>query len=98
MIDKITLADFEPYLNQSFDIRFSSEDIQPALLTQVTAWGSASDKYRQPFTLEFETGLIHQYYLQGIFVLIHPLIGDLSLFMVPLGLGKKGMRYEIVIN
>ncbi|MFN8348461.1 MAG: hypothetical protein U0X91_25890 [Spirosomataceae bacterium] len=98
MLEKITISDFQPYLNQSLSIRFTSEVTQPARLTGITPWGSETDKFRQPFTLELETELTPNYYLQGIFVLIHPTIGELSLFMVPIGPGKNGMRYEIVIS
>lgn len=98
MVETITIEDFQSYLNQNFCIRFTSEDNQSAQLTRVTAWGSGSANFRQPFTLEFETGLTKQYYLQGTFVLLHPVIGELSLFMVPVGLGKTGMNYEAVIS
>jgi hypothetical protein len=50
------------------------------------------------FTLEFEIELTHYYYLQGTFTLVHPVIGELLLFMVPIGSGTKGMRYEVVIS
>jgi len=98
MIEKMTVADFQPYLNQTFTIRFTPDIIQSSELTRVSTWGSESDKFRQPFTLEFETGLTHTYYLQGTFVLVHPTEGELVLFMVPIGLGTKGMRYEVVIS
>lgn len=98
MVDKITVADFQPYLNQNFSIRFTPDVIQSSELTRVSIWGNDSDKFRQPFTLEFETGLTQKYYLQGTFVLVHPTMGELGLFMVPIGHGTKGMRYEVVIS
>lgn len=98
MVEKITIVDFQPYLNQSLSIRFAPEATHPAQLTRLSPWGSESDKFRQPFTLEFETELTQYYYLQGTFILIHPVMGELLLFMVPIGLGTKGMRYEVVIS
>jgi hypothetical protein len=98
MVEKITITDFQPYLHHSFAIRFTPEATQPAQLTRITPWGSESDKFRQPFTLEFEIELTHYYYLQGTFTLVHPVIGELLLFMVPIGSGTKGMRYEVVIS
>lgn len=98
MVEKITITDFQPYLNQSLSIRFAPEVTHPAQLTRLSPWGSESDKFRQPFTLEFETELTQHYYLQGTFILVHPVMGELLLFMVPIGLGKNGMRYEVVIS
>lgn len=98
MLEQISIADFQPHLNESFSIRFSSEATHPAQLTKVTPWSHGSDKYRQPFTLELETDLKGVYYLQGMFVLVHPEHGDLELFMVPIGPGSNGMRYEVVFS
>lgn len=98
MLETLKISDFQPLVNQALTIRFASEISHPAELIKVTPWGSASDKFRQPFTLELETDLTRQYYLQGSFVLVHPTAGELPLFMVPIGPGSKGMRYEIVIS
>jgi len=98
MLETLEIADFQPYLNQNFAINFTAEASHPATLTRISPWGSPSDKFRQPFTLEFETDMTLQYYLQGVFVLQHPTAGELPLFMVPIGPGATGMRYEIVIS
>jgi hypothetical protein len=98
MLEQVTIADFQPHLNQIISIRFAPEASHPAQLTRVTPWSHGSDKYRQPFTLEFETDLKEVYYLQGSFILVHPVIGELTLFMVPIGLGSNGMRYEAVFS
>jgi hypothetical protein len=98
MLEQLSIADFQPHLNETFSIRFTPEATHAAQLTQITPWSHGSDKYRQPFTLEFETDLKGQYYLQGVFVLVHPERGDLEVFMVPIGPGENGMRYEIVFS
>lgn len=98
MLDQLKIADFQPHVNQQFSIRFAPEATHPAQLTRLTPWGSETDKFRQPFTLEFETDLKKMYYLQGMFVLVHPVHGELELFMVPIGLGSNGMKYEVVFS
>ena len=98
MLEQLTIADFQTHVNQSFSIRFGPEAIHLAQLTKVTPWSHGSDKYRQPFTLELETDLKERYYLQGTFVLVHPEHGDLEVFMVPIGPGENGMRYEVVFT
>jgi hypothetical protein len=98
MLEQVSIADFQPYLHQAFSIRFSPEASHPAQLIRITPWSHGSDKYRQPFTLEFETDLKEVYYLQGSFTLVHPVAGELFLFMVPIGMGSNGMRYEVVFS
>ena len=98
MVETISIADFQPYLNESFSVLFTPEAVHSARLTRITPWSHGSDKYRQPFTLEFESDLKEVYYLQGTFTLVHPTAGELALFMVPIGLGENGMRYEIVFS
>lgn len=98
MLEKLTIADFKPYLNQTFSIHFAPEVTLPATLTSVTAWGSESDKFRQPFTLEFRTEQKNEYYQQGTFTILHPTIGELSVFIVPVGPDADGMRYEVVFS
>ncbi|MDX1941516.1 MAG: hypothetical protein SFU99_13240 [Saprospiraceae bacterium] len=98
MLETLTIADFKPHLNQALSIRFTPEVTLPATLTAVTAWGSESDKFRQPFTLEFRTTQKNEYYQQGTFMIVHPALGELPVFMVPLGPDSEGMRYEVVFS
>lgn len=98
MLETLTVADFQPYLNHSFPIRFTPEVTLPATLVSVTAWGSKTDKYRQPFTLEFRTAQKGEYYQQGTFVVIHPDAGELPVFLVPIAANAEGARYEAVFT
>lgn len=98
MIEKLTVADFQPYINQTFSIRFTPEVTLPAELISVETWGSETDKYRQPFTLTFRTAQKTEFYPQSIFTLVHPTAGDLAVFFVPIGLDSEGMRYEAVFS
>jgi hypothetical protein len=57
------------------------------------------DHDREGFTLLFQTQQKNEYFEQDIYLLKHPIIGDLPLFMVPVGPSKEGfMQYEIVIS
>jgi len=98
MLEKLTIADFQSYINRSFPIRFTTEVTLPATLITVNAWGSESDKYRQPFTLEFRTAQKNEHYQQGTFTIVHPTIGELPIFLVPIGADAEGMRYEAVFT
>jgi hypothetical protein len=35
---------------------------------------------------------------QGTFTLDHPEMGEITLFMVPIGRDERGVRYEVVFN
>lgn len=98
MLESLTINHFQPLLHDAFVIQFTPEAPHPAVLKRIAAWGDANDKYRQPFTLEFETDLSTHYYPQGIYRLTHPSLQPLDLFMVPVGMGSAGMCYEIVIS
>lgn len=98
MLESLTIDHFTPLLQTQFVIHFTQEASHNAVLKRISPWGEPSDKYRQPFTLEFETDLSTHYYPQGVYRLIHPSLGQLDLFMVPVGLGSSGMCYEIVIS
>ncbi|MBK8506532.1 MAG: hypothetical protein IPL46_32645 [Saprospiraceae bacterium] len=55
--------------------------------------------FRAGFSLIFTTHQTDQHYTQGIYNLIHPVLGNLPLFMVPLGPESDGrMQYEIIFN
>lgn len=98
MLDKLNVVDFQPYLNQTFSIHFAPEVTLPAELISVVAWGSETEKYRQPFTLEFRTAQKNEYYQQGTFIVLHPSVGELPIFLVPIGADAEGMRYEAVFT
>lgn len=97
MLDKLTLADFTPHLHQSISIRFTSDVTLSAELVEANAWGEVPDNQRQPFNLIFRTPQ-KEHYPQAIYTLIHPVLGELSIFLVPLGPTAEGMRYEAVFN
>ena len=56
------------------------------------------DVKRTPFTLLFHDADTSRYAPQQVFTLRHPELGELELFMVPLGPDEQGMRYEAVIS
>ncbi len=98
MLENLTFLDFQPFLNQTFSIRFTPEVIMPAELIAGQNWGEVPDNQRQPFNLIFRTAQKNEYYPQAIYTLLHPTLGELPIFFVPLGPDKLGMRYESVFN
>ncbi|HXH02312.1 MAG TPA: hypothetical protein VNN09_03225 [Candidatus Competibacteraceae bacterium] len=97
MLDKLTWEDWLSCLNQPF--RLQRPDISMDWeLVQVTPWGDAVGRGRQPYTLLFR-GPLRPLLPQGIQPLHHPRLGRVEIFLVPIGPdGSGGMRYEAVFT
>lgn len=99
VIEQLNPGHFTVDREREWKIVFNSS-IEPlaASLKEVRLHIRRQESQRQGFSLVFTTLQTREYYSQGIYSLIHPDIGPLPLFMVPLGLGPDGfMQYEIVI-
>ncbi len=92
------IIDFEPYVNQSFQIRFPDGITLPAELIKATEVNSFSPIERKPFSIIFRTAQKTEYYQQAICTLHHPEKGELPLFLVPIGFDNQGMKYEAVFS
>lgn len=65
-------------------------------LTSVTTWGQPfGDGFRQPFTLQFH-GPLEPFLPQRTYRVGHHFLGEIEVFLVPLGPDQSGMRYESV--
>ena len=94
----ITLNDFDILLNKIFTIRISDEVQLDAELVELTKLNNYSPLERDPFSIVFRTEQKNEYYQQGIFTVVHPIKGDLQLFLSPLGFDSVGMKYEAVFS
>ena len=99
MLDKLTSADFIPYLNQTFMIYLEGGAPYPLELMSVTVQGEAkAEGERRPFSLIFSNPRKDAYLPQQIYRLAHEKMGPLELFLVPLGPDQTGMRYEAIFS
>ncbi|MBU6340722.1 MAG: hypothetical protein KGS48_04430 [Bacteroidetes bacterium] len=98
MLNTLSIADFEPYLQTEFPIRFTQEVTLPARLIEANLLNTYSSLERKPFSLIFRTQQKQEYYVQAIFGVQHPEKGEILMFMVPLGLDAEGMRYEAIFS
>jgi hypothetical protein len=94
----LTLNDFDILLNKIFTIRISDEVQLDAELVELTKLNNYSPLERDPFSIVFRTEQKNEYYQQGIFTIVHPIKGDLKLFLSPLGFDSVGMKYEAVFS
>lgn len=96
MLDQLQSSDFSPWLNQTLNIRFSTEITLPAQLVQVRDVSSYTPLERKPFAIVLRTDQKTHYFNQTIGILEHPEKGDLSIFFVPVGFDGEGVLYEAV--
>ena len=94
----LSLNDFSSHLNTTFKIQISDEIQLDAELIEITKLNNYSPLQRNPFSIVFRTDQKNEYYQQGIFTIIHPEIGNLELFLTPIGFDKIGMIYEAVFS
>jgi hypothetical protein len=101
VLDRLTSADFTPYLHQTFTIRLEAVEpiaLELASVTELGSGGAEPGPRRRPFSLLFLGPVSQQYLLQHIYRLEHEQLGALDLFLVPLGPEGGRMRYEAVFN
>jgi uncharacterized protein DUF6916 len=109
MLDKLRSADFAPHLHETFrllelwaqphDSPAHGEALQLELveIADLGAEPPAGSPQRRPFSLIFcEPG--GAYLPQRIYSIEHSAFGRLDLFLVPIGPGEGGMRYQAVFT
>ena len=98
MLDKISAADFSPLINKKFRIYFEPSDPSIAELVEVDERDTPSDgERRQPFSIVFR-GPGDKIWPQGMYKIENKSIGELELFLVPIGPDNEGLCYEAVFN
>ena len=98
-LSSVTHKDFEACLNQSFTVRPENEDGFELELTQVKPLGAAglAAGTRQPFSLLFR-GPLEPVLAQQLFQIENSTLGELALFLVPIGPDENGMLYDATFN
>ncbi len=100
MLGELKSSDFATLVGERFEIRFNEEVRLEAELLKVEALGGEADVDGRPFSVIFRTGQQGAYFPQHIYHLAHPKLGELALFLVPIGPDRetKGMLYEAVFS
>ena len=102
MVERKTKAMFDPCLGTTFTIRaFNAEQTEQKLevkLVEATELTPSStnpkhDLRQDPFSIIFE-GPKETLLEQGTYKFEHELLGELEMFLVPVGLGE----YEVIFN
>ncbi len=102
MLKEVTVSVFEECVGSTFRIQADPGRSFDAKLIEVTPVGSRSGgsgavAQRDAFSIVFR-GPAEPVLPQRIYTLEHTKLGRFELFLVPIGPGADGMRYEAVFN
>jgi len=97
MLEKLQRTDFEQLVGQEFSLAAEGKELPLRLLEASRLGQTSGNPDRAPFALLFR-GPKDPPLNQGTFEFRHPEIGNLSLFLVPIGPDAEGLCYEVVFN
>jgi hypothetical protein len=90
--------DFSEFLNQKLTIRDSENIKIDTQIIQVLVYENNAKVERIPFSVVLRIENNAPRLNQGVYIIEHPIKGDLALFIVPIGNDSEGMMYEIVFS
>jgi hypothetical protein len=94
----ITFEDLEPYLHQYLQIRFNPDVVLDAEVIELVRLDKYDELPRDPFMFILRTKQKQEYFPQAIFTILHPVKGEIPVFLVPLGPDTIGMKYQAIFN
>ncbi len=97
MLDKLTIDDFENRVGETFTARAAEGRTLTLTLTSVDELPAPPDGGRTPFSLEFRDEA-QDHIPQQTVAIEHSELDAFDLFIVPLGPGPAGMRYEAIFT
>ena len=99
MPSNLTAEAFAENLNTKFRVRGATEEPVELELVEVKGYhpGPNEEGGMERFSL-FLTGPGDIYLPQHTYALEHPSMGELELFVVPVGRDEAGFHYEVVFN
>ena len=93
---KAATADiFEPLEGEPFTV--GAQDFSLELVGVAKLSSSETNPQRQPFSLTFK-GRCSDMPTQGLYRLEHPTVGELEIFLVPVGMEGEAYLFEAVFN
>ena len=96
MLDQVTWEVFADQLNQTFRIRGEFGQVESTLI-DCEKLVQHDEEGRVPFSIVLR-GPMEPSLEQQIYKVSHEKIGEMEMFLVPLGPDKTGMKYEAVFT
>jgi hypothetical protein len=101
MPSDLTVADFLPYVGQTFCVDVAGAapiELELVAATELSPASRPNPESRQPFSLLFLGPPSDHYLSQRTYRLAHAQMGDLDIFLVPLGPVDRRMQYEAIFT
>jgi hypothetical protein len=98
MLDQIKVEEFEPLVGTTLRLSGSGDEYADLELAEAKALANPSPRAQAPFLLTLRENGAKRVINQGVYRLHHPTLGELDLFVVPIGPDAKGMCYEVTFN
>jgi hypothetical protein len=97
-VDVLQFESFSPYLNSTFAVRTGEAKVE-LVLTQATRAPTSAypGMAREPFSLTFQSAS-PEVLPQSLYAFDHPAMGQLDIFIVPIGREGGGVVYQAVFN
>jgi Acetyltransferase (GNAT) family len=96
-LDALTAGDFEAAADGGFTLRYEAGEPMTLRVESVSHRPAARPHGREGFSVVF-TGAASPVMPQRIYRVEHDALGVMELFLVPIGLGPSGVRYEAVFG
>ncbi len=95
-LDALEAGSFQEHLDSAFELR-DGEVSASLTLTEVAILRESPVSGRRAFSLVFEGPAVPAV-PQGTYALHHEALGELELFLVPIGSDERGVRYEVIFT
>src|SRR5258708_5791721 len=95
-LDKVECEQFAACLNQDFEIVVADGTLA-LKLSEARPLGSRPESAREPFSLTF-LGPAKLRLPQGIYKMTHATLGEMEIFLVPVGADATSSAFEAVFN
>lgn len=97
-LSKITADDFKSHLNKNIDVYFNPGQPVALEVIEVELTKNYSVLERESFSIVFRMNGENGFYPQGTYSVAHPELGQIDIFLVPLGPDANGMRYQTIFS
>jgi hypothetical protein len=97
ILERLTIDDFTDRIGETFNATGADGRTLTLALTSVDALSGPEGGDRTPFSLEFRDAA-HDHVPQQTMAVEHSELGAFDLFVVPLGPGSEGVRYEAIFT
>lgn len=96
-LKSVTPASFSEHLQTRFRVHYGGDAPLELELYEVSPYEKHPGPRTEPFSAYFH-GPREAVLPQRIYRVEHDRLGEMELFLVPIGPDEKGMRYEVVFN